>query len=127
VFLEGKTLILEPEALLDKAVTKLDDLKAVDIKVVDVRGKTPLTDYLIIASGTSTRHLKALANGVGMMAKEVDHDTVNIEGDGDSEWVLVDLADVIVHLFLPRTREFYNLEKLWMLDAPASSDVQHGA
>ena len=108
--------------MLEATTKKLDDLKAVDIKVVDVRGKTPLTDYLVIASGTSTRHLKSLADGVGQMAKEGDHDTVNIEGQFDSEWVLVDLADVIVHLFLPRTREFYNLEKLWMLDSPIASD-----
>ena len=120
--MEDVVLIIDPESLLDATTKKLDDLKAVDIKVVDVRGKTPLTDYLVIASGTSTRHLKSLADAVGQMAKQVDHDTVNIEGQFDSEWVLVDLADVIVHLFLPRTREFYNLEKLWMLDSPIASD-----
>lgn len=101
------------ERVRQTARAALEGLKGVDIVEVDVRGKTSMTDWLLIASGTSTRHVKALADDVARAAKNAGIGVVGVEGEGDAEWVLVDLADVVVHIFLPRTREFYGLERLW--------------
>ena len=94
-------------------VSTLEDLKAVDIQNVDVTGFSPLTDFFVIASGNSTRHVKSMANKLVMLAKGSGIPPLGIEGQRQGEWVLVDLNDVIVHLMLPQTRAFYNLEKLW--------------
>ena len=97
---------------LENLVTgALEDLKAQDVKVFDVTGLTTITDKMIIASGTSDRHVKALADKVVDTAKAHDHAPLGVEGAG--EWVLVDLGDVVVHVMQPRVRDFYNLEKLW--------------
>lgn len=93
--------------------TALEDMKGVDIVVLDVHKITTITDTMIIASGTSDRHVRALADSVVEAAKSKDHPPIGVEGDLGGEWVLVDLGDVIVHLMLPRIRDFYNLEKLW--------------
>ena len=94
-------------------VESLEDIKAFDITVIDVRKKTSITDYMIIASANSNRQTKALARNLRDKLKEVGKDIVNIEGDGDGEWVLVDLNEVLVHIMLPTTRAYYNLEQLW--------------
>ena len=94
----------------------LADMKAVDVKVLDVRSVSDVADYMVIASGTSDRHLRAVADRVVQMAKAAGQRPLGIEGEAQGEWVLVDLPDVMVHLMLPRTREFYALEQLW--DAP---------
>lgn len=94
----------------------LDDAKAEDVIVLDVGEKTTITDYMVIASGTSTRHVKTLADAVVMKGKSSGADVLGVEGEKDAEWVLVDLADVLVHVMLPRTRAFYALEKLWSVD-----------
>jgi ribosome-associated protein len=91
----------------------VEELKARDVVEIDVRGKSSVTDYMVIASGTSTRHVKSIADEVVKFAKKLDVMPLGVEGEREAEWVLVDLADVIVHVMLPRVREFYALERLW--------------
>lgn len=89
------------------------ELKAQDIVEIDVRGKTSVCDYMVVASGTSTRHVKSIADEVVRYAKRLDCQPLGVEGEREAEWVLVDLGDVVVHIMLPRVREFYALERLW--------------
>ena len=104
---------------LEKVVlAALSDMKAVNVKLLDVRGLTDVADTMIIASGTSDRHVRAIADQVALKAKEHGARARGIEGQRDGEWVLVDLQDVLVHVMLPRVREFYALEQLW--EAPAA-------
>lgn len=104
-------------SLRDVVVAALEDMKAQDIKVLDVRGLTDVADDMIIASGTSDRHVRSVAERVVEKCKQAGFRTHGVEGRGDSEWVLIDLTDIIVHVMLPRTREFYGLEKLWDMTA----------
>lgn len=97
-------------------VGALEDLKALDLKVLDVRTMTSVTDTMIIVSGTSTRHVKAMADSVFEKAAAAGHRPLGVEGEKEGEWVLVDLGDIVVHIMLPQTRDFYNLEKLWDKD-----------
>ncbi len=103
--------------------TALDDLKAKDVREIDVRGKTSVTDIVIVASGTSTRHVKSIADEVVRSAKKAGLPPLGVEGQREAEWVLVDLGDIIVHVMLPRTREFYGLERLWTVgdDTPETA------
>ena len=91
----------------------LEELKARDVREIDVRGKTGITDYMVIASGTSTRHVKSIADEVMRFARRIGNPPIGVEGEREAEWVLVDLGDVIVHVMLPRVREFYGLERMW--------------
>ena len=95
----------------------LQDLKAEDITVLDVNGKTTVTDWIYIASGSSSRHVKSIANSVVVAAKEAGKTPLGIEGESEGEWVLVDLGDVIVHVMQRQVREFYDLESLWSVEA----------
>jgi len=97
----------------------LEDMKAVNIRVLDVRGLTDVADTMIVASGNSDRHVRAIADRVVEKAKAIGRRPMGIEGTRDGEWVLVDLQDVLVHVMLPRTREFYELEQLWEVPAAA--------
>jgi ribosome-associated protein len=94
-------------------IDALEELKAKDVREIDVRGKTSIADLLVIASGTSARHVKSIADEVVKFAKKAGVMPLGVEGEQEAEWVLVDLGDVIVHVMLPRIREFYGLERLW--------------
>lgn len=103
---------LQP-TLRDIVLHALADMKAIDVKALDVRGLTDFTDTMVVASGTSDRHVKSIADRVVQRCKEAGFRPYGIEGESDGEWVLVDLHDVVLHVMLPRTRQFYALEKLW--------------
>jgi ribosome-associated protein len=109
---------LSIEELKQLILTALDDMKAVDVVELDVKGKTSVTDLIIIASGTSSRHVKSIAANVALDAKKQDSQPLGVEGETEGEWVLVDLGDIVVHVMQPHVREFYSLEKLWSFDEP---------
>jgi len=110
--------------LRKSVIDALEELKAKDIREIDVRGKTSIADLLVIASGTSARHVKSIADEVTRFAKKAGVVPLGVEGEVEGEWVLVDLGDVIVHVMLPRIREFYGLERLWTVgDHGHASDV----
>ena len=116
----------DPVDLLRKQViSALEELKAKDVREIDVRGKTSIADLLVIASGTSTRHVKSIADEVVKYAKKAGMMPLGVEGQREAEWVLVDLGDIIVHVMLPRIREFYGLERLWTVgdDMPAAANA----
>jgi ribosome-associated protein len=100
-------------ALQQAVTTALDDMKAANVKVLDVRGLTDIADTMVIASGNSDRHVRSIAERVVEKAKAIGRRPIGTEGERDGEWVLVDLQDLIVHVMLPRVREFYGLEHLW--------------
>ena len=106
---------MNSEQLSELIVDALDDVKAHNIVKLDVRNMTPVTDYMIVASGTSSRHVKALVDTVAEKAKQAGYRPIGVEGQEGGEWVLLDLQDALVHVMLPKVREFYNLEKLWSL------------
>ena len=103
--------------LLVVVAEALGDMKAQQVTVLDVHELTDVTDVIVIASGTSDRHVKSIASSVVMAAKRGGFRPSGVEGEREGEWVLVDLGDVIVHVMLPRVREFYGLEKLWDVQA----------
>lgn len=111
---------MNSKQLCELAIEALEDIKAIDIKVLDVVDKSSVTDIMIFASGNTSRQVKALANNVAEKLKKAGSPALGIEGDDTSEWVLVDLGDVVVHIMQPAIREFYNLEKLWGEDSPAT-------
>ena len=113
--------------LLTHVRNALDELKAKDAVEIDVRGKSSVTDYMIVVSGTSTRHVKSIADEVIKHAKKLDVMPLGVEGEREAEWVLVDLGDVVVHVMLPRVREFYALERLWTVGDQPPSDADDDA
>ena len=104
---------MDADALKHLVEEALDDLKAVNTVCMDVSGLTDVMDYLVICSGTSNRHVKSLADNVCMEAKKAGQRPLGVEGEDAGEWVLVDFGDVVVHVMLPATRDFYDLERLW--------------
>lgn len=108
-----KDLDTPTQQLVDTALAALEDLKAKEVVSLDVRPMTSLADVMIIASGTSSRHVKSLADNVVEKVKEAGFRPLGMEGERDAEWILIDLAGVIVHVMLPATRAFYDLERLW--------------
>ncbi|MDT8404467.1 ribosome silencing factor [Sulfuriflexus sp.] len=117
------TVNLDAEALCKIVVDALEDVKAQDIHVIDVRDKSSVTDIMVVASGTSSRQTRALANNVVVKAKEHGVLPIGTEGETEGEWVLIDLGDVVVHVMVPHVRDFYNLEKLWATEMGAESDA----
>ncbi|WP_233558192.1 ribosome silencing factor [Alginatibacterium sediminis] len=101
------------QALVDFVVDKIEDLKGRDISVLDVREKSTVTDYLVVCSGNSKRHVQSIAQNVNIEAKQAEVEILGIEGQVEGEWVLVDLGNVVVHVMQDQTRDFYQLEKLW--------------
>ena len=104
------------DELRELVMNALEDLKAENIVELDVRDKTNVTDYIVVASGNSSRHVKSIANNVVMEAKKAGHPPIGVEGEAEGEWMLVDLADVVVHVMQPQIRDFYDLESLWQVD-----------
>jgi len=106
---------MNSEQLTELVVDALDDIKGQDIVKLDVRDMTTVTDYMVVASGTSNRHVQALVENVTEKATKAGHKPIGVEGESGGEWILLDLQDTLVHVMLPKVREFYNLEKLWSL------------
>lgn len=101
------------KTLKEIVISALEDIKAIDITLIDVRELTGIMDTMIVASGNSNRQVKALANAVVMDAKAAGYSLLGIEGENSAEWILVDFGEIIIHIMLPATREFYDLERLW--------------
>ncbi len=105
--------VLSLEDMKLAVVDALEDIKAFDITVMDVRHMTAVTSYMVVASGNSTRQCKAIADNVREKLKKKGVDTRGVEGEKEGEWVLVDLGDIVVHVMVPTTRAYYNIEQLW--------------
>lgn len=115
---------MDADEITQLVLDALDELKAIDIQILDVRGKTSITDIMVIASGNSNRQVKALAGRVVEKVKEAGVKPLGTEGESEAEWILVDLGDVVVHVMQPKIRDFYQLEKLWITeDISQSSSV----
>ncbi|MGA9854108.1 MAG: ribosome silencing factor [Gammaproteobacteria bacterium] len=111
---------MQAEKLRDLVIDALQDMKGLEIHTLDVRGMTVITDFMVIASGTSDRHVKSMARNVLDQARAVGVSPMGVEGEQEGEWVLVDLRDVVAHIMRPQARDFYNLEKLWSMETPAA-------
>ncbi|WP_415899273.1 ribosome silencing factor [Neptuniibacter sp. QD29_5] len=110
---------MQAEKVLELVHTALEDMKAKEVVDLDVRGRSSVTDYMVIASGTSKRHVGSIGEEVVVKLKEAGVMPLGSEGQGVSDWILVDLGDVVVHVMMPDARDFYDLERLWGVDAEA--------
>jgi ribosome-associated protein len=117
---------MNSEELSDLVVAALEEIKGLDIIRLDVRRMTTVTDWMIVASGTSSRHVQALVENVAATAKAAGHRPIGVEGESGGEWVLLDLQDALVHVMLPKVREFYNLEKLWSITPSGEAAATDG-
>ncbi|HKJ21775.1 MAG TPA: ribosome silencing factor [Gammaproteobacteria bacterium] len=111
--------------LLKTVIDAIEDLKGQDIKALDVRRLTSITDYMVVASGNSDRQVKAIADHVIEQAKGIQVRPVGVEGKEQAEWVLIDLGDVVVHVMQPAVREFYQIERLWGVNDPKTVETDH--
>jgi len=114
-------------AVQDLILSRLDDDKAQDIVVIDLKDKSSIADCMIVASGRSQRHVGALADHLLRALKDVGAGKARVEGMPHCDWVLIDVGDVIVHLFRPEVRAFYNLEKIWSVDTPRGGETAQRA
>jgi len=108
----------DPNRLLKIVLDTLDGAKAADVVIIDLKGKTSIGDHMVLASGRSQRHVGAVADHLIKKLKDEGYGRARVEGLPQGDWVLIDAGDVIVHLFRPEVREFYNLEKMWSADRP---------
>jgi len=113
---------MNSKQLCDLTVMALGDIKAIDVKVLDVTGRSSVTDIMVIATGNTTRQVKSLSNNVLKVTKENDIRPIGVEGEQAADWILIDLGDVVVHVMTPDIRDFYNLEKLWDKDSPLGEE-----
>jgi ribosome-associated protein len=109
----------DADETLTLILSRLDDMKAEETVTIDLRGKSSITDYMVVTTGRVNRHVGAIAENVAKGLKEIGIEAPHIEGLANSDWVLIDSGDVIVHVFRPEVREFYNLEKMWTSEKPA--------
>ena len=117
---------MNSEKLCDLIVEALEEVKGQDITKLNVQRMTSVTDWMIVASGTSSRHVHSLVDNVAQRAKAAGHRPIGIEGESGAEWVLLDLQDALVHVMLPKVREFYNLEKLWSITPSSEAAATDG-
>lgn len=117
--------VVSAREIADRAVAVLDDHKASELRCLEVSHLTSLMDYMIVATGRSDRHVRSLGDALVKSCKENGIEVIGTEGQDSAEWLLVDLVDVVVHVMLPRAREFYEIEKLWDM-SPRSDDADHG-
>ena len=110
--------------LLNVVISSLEEFKAQDIVKIDLIGKTSMADSMLIASGTSSRQIRAIAENTVMAIKKSSNVNVNIEGLSQGDWVLIDAGDIIIHLFRPEVREFYNLEKMWQVASTEEASTE---
>ena len=120
-----KAALPHRESLVELASGSLDDSKAEDIVVIDLEGKSSIADQMIIASGRSQRHVAAIADHVVRHLKDEGRTGTRVEGLPNADWVLIDTGDIVIHLFRPEVREFYNLERIWGTDATGHRAVQN--
>lgn len=118
---EAMSQDIDAEGLMREIAALLDDAKAEDVVQIELAGKSSMADYMVIASGRSDRHVGAIADQIGKRLKEIKYSTVRIEGQPANDWVLIDVGDIVVHIFRPEVREFYNLEKMWTADPVSES------
>ena len=110
--------------LLNVAISSLEEFKAQDVVKINLVGKTSMADFMLIASGTSSRQIRAISENTVTEIKKSSSVNVNIEGLNQSDWVLIDAGDIIIHLFRPEVREFYNLEKMWQVDSSEDASTE---
>jgi ribosome-associated protein len=113
------------QALLGHIMAWLDDAKAENLVAIDIREKSSIGDFMVIASGRSDRHVGAIADQVQRKLKQAGHGRISIEGQPQCDWVLIDIGAIVVHVFRPEVREFYNLEKMWSADRPNDDATTH--
>ena len=114
---KGKSKPMQTDQLITLVQSALEDMKAREVVVLDVNGKSSVTDYMVVASGTSKRHVMSVAQEVVDKVKAAGLRPVGVEGEAVGDWILVDLGDVIVHVMMPDARSFYDIERLWSFDA----------
>lgn len=112
------------QAQLDLTIQTLEDAKAQDITTIDLEGKSSIGDYMVVASGRSHRHVGAIADQLARILKEQGHGRARIEGQDNCDWVLIDAGNIIIHVFRPEVREFYNIEKMWLAERPEDQSTQ---
>ena len=112
---------IDCEGLLTEILSLLEDAIAEDVVTIELAGKSSVADYMVIASGRSDRHVGAIADQIQKRLKEIKYAAVRVEGQPANDWVLIDVGDIVVHVFRPEVREFYNLEKMWTTDSVGES------
>jgi ribosome-associated protein len=113
------------QQLIKQIIVWLDDAKAEDVVTIDLSGKSSVADYMVIASGRSDRHVGAIADQIQRKFKDLGLGQIRTEGKENCDWVLIDTGDIVVHVFRPEVREFYNLEKMWLAEPPALETTAH--